>query len=662
MPPVGIAPKNHKFASMSKARRFEAGAKLVVHDGWTQTEAAAEVGVSRPRLAEHAKKLRAIQDEKIARAKAEQLAIGTITAASGPMGLQERRRVGTFWEFSDRYWDRWQCPDCHKHHEDPEFHKEIIDDVLENPKVLRGVVNMPPYHSKSTLITVKHTIYKVVQDPNWRRIILSASAPFAEDFIYQIQNLLTQPSLYEDGPSLIDDWGPFKSDDAAWSSRRFYIAGRQSAEKDPTVQALGYGGQVYGKRADDLVADDMATLDNQLNPESVAKMMRKIDQEYLSRIGKTSPAYFVGTRVAHGDIYSILQRRPSYKVLKYPCILDDVSEETLWPDHFGYGHAIVRKDEMGNRDWQLVYQNHDAPGEGAAFSETALDECKDTRRLTGMYENGWILVAGVDLAGGTKDSGYTCGILMGVDLSTGKRYMIDHFNQKGMRSPVLKDKLLEWCDSYPIYEIRVENNGLQGQLIQYDTELIKKVALQGTKVTGHHTQTNKWDPTFGVESMAVPYGAGLYSIPWGNIQAQRKWQPLIDQLLYFPATPNDMVMANWFADLGVRDRLKRAHLPMFDQKATERWPSRVKRNRKIIDFSSRTGRQVEDWEQVGSQMTTSGASNYRRLMVGRPTNHEDLEDPGPIVNPYETNRIMANRGGAPVFEPPTEDEIGEYSE
>ena len=71
---------------------------------------------------------------------------------------------------------------------------------------------------------------------------------------------------------------------------------------------------------------------------------------------------------------------------------------------------------------------------------------------------------------------------------------------------------------------------------------------------------------------------------------------------------------------------------------------------------------MEDWEQVGAQMTTSGASNYRRIMVGSPTNHADVEEPGPITNPWETNRIMANRGGAPFFEAPTEDEIGEYSE
>lgn len=661
MPPVGTAPKNKTYVSWSKVRRFEKGAQLVVHDGWTQTEAAAEVGVSRPRLAEKVKALKLVMDEKVRVAKMEILTTDTLKAAVGPLGLQEERRVGTFWEFSDRYWNRWMCPDCQVHHPDPSFHQEIINDVLEDPKVLRGVINMPPYHSKSTLITVKHTIYKITKNPNWRRIIVSASLNFAQDFLYSIQNLLTNPSLYEDGPSLIDDWGPFKTDDTPWSARRLFVAGRQSAEKDPTVEALGYGGQVYGKRADDIVFDDIATLDNQTNPEAVIKMMRKIDQEYLSRIGKTSPAYFVGTRVAHGDIYSVLQRRNGYKILKYPCVLDDVSEQTLWPDHFGYHHAIVRKEEMINRDWQLVYQNHDAPGEGAAFNEAAIDDCKDTKRLTGMYENGWILVGGLDLAGGTKDSGFTCGILMGVDLQTGKRYLIDHFNQKGMRSPVLKDKLLAWCDSYPVYEIRVENNGLQGQLVQYDTELIKKLALQGTRVVGHHTQTNKWDPKFGVESMAVPYGAGLYSIPWGNIQAQRKWRPLVDQLLMFPGTPTDMVMANWFADLGVRDRLKRAHLPMFDEKATKRWPNRIKGKRQIIDFASRTGRKVEEYEQIGSQMTTSGASNYRRLMVGRPTKHEELEDPGPIVNPWETNRIMSGRGNAP-FESPTDAEIGEYSE
>ncbi len=37
---------------------------------------------------------------------------------------------------------------------------------------------------------------------------------------------------------------------------------RESNEKDPTLQALGIGGQIYGARADLIILDDCVTLSN----------------------------------------------------------------------------------------------------------------------------------------------------------------------------------------------------------------------------------------------------------------------------------------------------------------------------------------------------------------------------------------------------------------
>lgn len=627
MPLQGAEPGNRRYAGWDKNRRFAKAVQFVVNEGWTIQGAAREVGVSRPRLSEHVKVYREELAAKVEQAKQDQLTTAVLRSAAGPQALQEKRRVGTFWEFSDRFWGRWDCPDCKKHHEDPYFHRAIVDEVLEDPAVKRGVVNLPPYHAKSTLITVKHTVYKVVQDPNWRRIILSQNKDFAGEFLYSIQQLLTNPSLYQDGPNLIEEWGPFKDESAPWSTSRFYVSGRASKEKDPTVQVIGWGGQIFGKRADDIVMDDIATLDNQVNPMSVQKMLRKLDQEIINRVGKSGACYFVGTRVAAGDIYSVLHKRSGYKVLRYPCIVDDATEETLWGDHFPYSAAIVMRAEMGSiRDWQLVYQNVDAPGEGAAFTQESIDKCKDTQRVSEHFENRWRLVAGVDLAGGTKTSGYSAGVLLGVDLATGKRFLIDCFNQKGMRSPVLKDKMLDWAARYPIYSYRVESNSLQSQIIQYDTELVKRLGLQGTRVEPHKTQGNKWDPQFGVESMAPFFDMELYSIPWANSQSQRNWQTLVDQLILFPmGAQSDLVMALWFADIGARDLLRRMHLPRYDKDSTARWPNRIKRQRKIIDFHSQTVTPVPKWEQdFEGAMSEVGTSGYRRLIVDNPKLHGDV--------------------------------------
>lgn len=638
-----------RYRTWSVKRRYAEAIKKVLYEDYTQSEAARELGITRGRLNEHVKAAREAKADGQAKLAAtfatpdvelegRDPLEGIIRASASPFGLQERRRVGTFEEFDAHYWGSWICPDCQEHHETPQFHRDIIHALEgENPRVL---INLPPYHAKSTLVTVKHTVYQIVKDPNHRTIVISKSLPFARTFLHSIAQLLTNPELYPEGtPNLVADWGPFRSDDGGWNTEQIYVAGRVTAEKDPTVQVLGAMGQIYGRRADTIKCDDIATLENQRNPARVSQMLEWLDKEVSSRIGRNGKLVYCGTRVHPGDVYSFLKERPGYAVLRYPLVLDDTNEETLWPEHFTYDMALAKKSEMKETDFQLVYQNIDIPGLGASFTPEVINECKDTDRVNGHYESNWRLIAGLDLAGGSAGSGYTAGVLLGIDLRTGKRYLVDHFNAKSMRAPALKDQIFEWTSRYPIYEWRVENNGLQANLVQYNEEIIRTLALKGVRVQGHNTHNNKWDAEFGVESMAPLFSSGLMSIPWANSPTSRHWQQLVDQLVSFPmGMVSDLVMAFWFADLGCRSLLKRAHLPLFNERMHV--PERIRRQRRVVDFSSRTVRPVKEWEKTPVE-AGAGPAGYRRMTVGRPSRHDDVRDPDPM----KIARTFVNRPG-----------------
>lgn len=623
-----------RYRTWSTKRRYAEAVKKVLFEDFTISEAAKQFGISRSRLSEHVKTAREERELRQKQLSAEALGTEVLQAAAGPLGLNEKRRVGTFEEFDQRYFGRWICPDCEEHHATPQFHREIMDALEDgNPRVL---INLPPYHAKSTLVTVKHTLYQLVKDPNHRTIIISKSDGFAKTFLHSISQLLTNPELYEGGDNLINDWGPFKADGSVWNLTQVYVAGRVTPEKDPTVQVLGVGGQIYGRRADTIKADDVATLDNQRNPARVAQMLEWFDKEVSSRIGRRGKLIYVGTRVHPGDIYGQLKERASYRVLRYPLILDDATESTLWPEHFTYDMALAKREEMREADFQLVYQNIDIPGLGASFTSEQLNACKDKDRVVGHYESGWRLIAGLDLAGGNTGSGYTAGVLEGIDMRTGKRFLVDIFNVKSMRAPQLKEQIFEWCSRYPIYEWRVENNGLQSQLVQYNEEIVHELAKRGIRIQPHNTQNNKWDPQFGVESMSPLYSAEMVSIPWGNAPSAKTFQPLIEQLVAFPmGMLSDVAMAHWFADLGCRDMLRRAHLPMFNERMHV--PERIKRRRKVIDFSTSEVRPIREWEQAGPISAGVGGRGYRRLTVGRPSRHQDLRDPEPPQPPHYVN-------------------------
>ncbi len=607
--------KRSEYADWSKSRLYKAAIEKVLNKGWTQTEAAKTYGISRQHLSERMKKARADRAGRVEEAKQQ--------AKVGPLGFNEKRRVGSFPEFIDRYFQNWRCPDCGVHHETPGFHLKIAEAVTGDFR--RVLINMPPYHSKSTLVTVWHTVYDICRDPNLRTLLVSKSLPFARTFMHSIQEMLSNQDLYGDGPSLISDWGPFRPDgQSTWSSENIYVAGRTTAEKDPTVAVLGVGAQIYGRRADVIKFDDVATLENQRNPERVGGMLEWFDKEALSRIGKSGRAIWIGTRVNPGDVYSTLATRAGYEVLKYPCIMDDNTEATLWPEHFPYDQALIHRSEMRPADFQLIYQQVDIPGVGASFTQDMIDMCKDTSRVRGHFDSSWRLFAGLDPAGANKGSGYTAFTLIGVDTETGKRYLVDSVAVKAMKAPQMKNQILEWSDQYPLFEWRVESNGVQSQLVQYDMELVQHLAKRGVRVVPHHTHGNKWDPQFGVESLAPLMESGLVSIPWGNAPSTQVFQPLLDELIAFPmGAVSDRVMAFWFADLGVRDLMKRAHLPLFHERM--RVPNRIKRRRRVVDFHDQEVRRINLRDQRPGHMTR-GMWGYRRQTVGQAVPHSDVEE------------------------------------
>lgn len=622
-----------RYEGWSTQRRYERAIKGVLDEGWTISEAARKLGINRSNLSVRVKAARKEREE------AERKAAEEMAAGKRAVWVRQERRVGTFEEFFNTYFTNWVCPDCQVHHDMPDFHREIIDAIESDER--RIVVNLPPYHSKSTLVTVWHTVYEICRNPNSRTIIVSKSAPFAKSFLHAIKDILSVPELYQDSQrNLIEDWGPFMPESGGWSEYEIYVQNRTGAEKDPTVLSMGYGGQIYGRRADTIKFDDIATLENQRNPERVAQMIEWLNKEALSRIGKSGQAIWVGTRVAPGDIYSVLTQRPGYKVIRYSALLDEATQQVLWPEHFPYEQVLTHRSEMSAADFQLVYQNVSVPGLHASFTQEMMDEAKDTSRVIGHYLPGWRLIAGLDPAGGNKDSGATAMVLLAVDLDTGMRFVVDAVSEKGMKAPRMRDLMLEWTDRYPIYEWRVESNGVQSQLIQYNEEIIRALALKGVRVNPHYTTgKNKWDPEFGVESMAPLFSANLVSIPWGNAQAAQRFQPMIEEFVAFPmGITSDLVMAFWFAELGIRDVLQRAHMPLFNERMRRRWPARIKRRARVVDFENREIRPVTLEDQRLGHLTR-GQRGYRRMTVGNPTRHSDVREfePGPPERPMNVD-------------------------
>ena len=144
---------------------------------------------------------------------------------------------------------------------DPSWlHPSMIYDKGDKSRVL---INVPPEHAKSTVITVNYSTYRIALDPNVRIIVVSKTLIKAREYVYAIKQRLSHPRWIK----LQNTFGPqggWKEDADTWRTDTVYLGSdaRNSSEKDPTIQALGMGGQIYGARADLIILDDVITTAN----------------------------------------------------------------------------------------------------------------------------------------------------------------------------------------------------------------------------------------------------------------------------------------------------------------------------------------------------------------------------------------------------------------
>lgn len=454
------------------------------------------------------------------------------------------------------------------------------------------LVNVPPEHAKTTTLTVNYVTWRIYRDPNVKCIVASKTEKQAKKMLYGIKARLTHPSFRDVwlryGPP-----GGWKADAEAWTTSMFYVGGKDDGEKDPTVEALGMGGQIYGSRADLIILDDTVLLSNVSAWES---QIDWLTQEVISRLpDKDDPQrpggtlIIAGTRVASVDLYKKIRETfpGEFTYLAQPAVLEYAEKPedwvTLWPWKWP-GAALERRKRIQlDRTWALAYQQLDVeedavfPPEAVRGSITGMRGCGPLvdgapgHRRGGMA--GLWVVAGLDPAA----VNYTAMVVYAIDRQSHKRYVLEAFNKPATTPHVMRQEMKRLTELYGINEWRVEKNAYQQSILQ-DEDLVGFMHTRGCHLRAHHTGSNKWDADFGVASMA-PLFLGALEDPKRNLidlPNPVKGFPVIEELIgqlvvWDPENDPkrvrcDLVMALWFCEIAAKELLakysnKLTHLP-----------------------------------------------------------------------------------------------------
>jgi hypothetical protein len=485
----------------------------------------------------------------------------------------------------------------------------------------RLLVNVPPEHAKSTVITVNYSTYRIALNPNIRIIVVSKTLNKAREFVYAIKQRLSHPRWLKLQTAYGPDGG-WKGDADTWRTDTVYLGGdaRNSSEKDPTLQALGMGGQIYGARADLIILDDCITTANAHEWEQQINWLQK---EVITRLGKNGKLLVVGTRIAANDLYKEL-RNPKhwsgghtpFTYMGMPAVLEYAEEPkdwtTLWaesdvpwdgdndsPKENGFfpkwdGETLFkRRSEVTPSTWALVYQQEDIQ-EDSIFPPALVAGSTNGARKKGILQRGAVghptqiethTVIGFDPAMGDKaHAGFA---VVAYNRADGKIYVLDCVNMSEPTPQKIRATIEELVQKYKPQELRVEINAHQ-KAYSLDDELRNWLASYGVRLDAHFTGKNKWDTSFGVASMSTLFGTmreekfqrnNIIELP--SSENSEGIKALTQQLLTWkPDTrgKTDCVMALWFAIIRCRELMQSANRGA--SHAYNRWATRAQKDRR----------------------------------------------------------------------------------
>ena len=496
---------------------------------------------------------------------------------------------------------------------EPRWQPEGMTYEPGDPK--RVLINVPPEHAKSTTITTNYVLYTIVTNPNARVIIVSKTQGMARKFLGAIKTRLSHPA-YTKLQTAFGPNGGYKADATQWSADMIYLGtGRDSGEKDPTVQALGFGSQIYGARADLIILDDVVMNSNAHEWE---KQIEWLQKEVITRLGRHGKLLIVGTRVAPIDLYKMIRDgsqwtggKTPFTYCAMPAVLafdeDPKKWVTLWPktniqendidEQFEDGlypkwdgpSLFKRRSEVAPSIWAMVYQQEDVQSD-SIFSPTCI-----AGSVNGMRRRG-ILKAGVPGHPKNTDSLYTIigldpamagatgAVVASYNRADGKIYVLDCVNMIDPNPMKIQTLIEEWVEKYKPQELRVEINAHQ-KAYALDDNLRNFLAQYGCQLNSHFTGKNKWDVSFGVASMASLFGSArdgrfqdnnIIELP--SNEGSEGLKTLVQELITWKAdtrNPTDCVMALWFTIIRFRELMQQGS--RVGQFAPNRWSTRAQK-------------------------------------------------------------------------------------
>lgn len=254
------------------------------------------------------------------------------------------------------------------------FHIRMICDALQAVtagEVRRLIINVPPRHGKSNLVSILWPAWVWVTHPHRRWLFASYAQALAERHSGACRHVIESPDyrqLYGHGFQLAAD---------ANQKSRF------ETNRGGARLATSVGGAATGEGGDIIVIDDPLKIEDASSKLALADVIRSFDLTLSTRLNnrQTGAIVLVCQRLNERDLAGHLLARGGWQHLCLPAEYDQrhphispddprsVDGQLLWPEMYGAADIAELKEQLGSYGVASQLQQLPAPLTGGIFAK-----------------------------------------------------------------------------------------------------------------------------------------------------------------------------------------------------------------------------------------------------------------------------------------------------
>lgn len=426
-----------------------------------------------------------------------------------------------------------------------EPHKEIIrhqsrtacsDDPEDDSDIVLAFRGL----GKSTVGTVVRAIKYILENPDVRIAIISATKDGAKQFIDEIEShLLDNKMLHRLFGKFLVENAPTKS--GRYNEQQFTVLQRKRrALREPTAMALGVGSQIASRHFDVIIYDDLVTL----RESRTATQRQNIDDFHGSTaVGATMPHtknHYLGTRYYPGDQYEILidgredeeTGALDGRCLTIPLVTIDADGEwtPTHPERFPLRVCKRIRKKAGPYHFNAQFQMDTASGTGIFFSYADLlwYGVRPDQRVGELMPPGNLeIYQFFDLAAKKTDKGaYFAGVTIGVGDHGHQRlaWVLDLVRERaGMarQRELIYQQVKKWKPIVAGVEAVQMQGGFAEEIAERTILPVVPIKVEGDKIL----RATKVQPIISNHGLVMP----LPETPLGEVT-----KPLLHEMIRFP--------------------------------------------------------------------------------------------------------------------------------